>query len=173
MGAWLLVFAQGKTQVLNTYAASLSLSNLFDALNLRMGRIIFVVLANIIGLLMLYGSILELIDSWVTVLGVLVTAFAGIIVSDYYIVKKFLRKESLTLPDEVENVNWAGVITLVVSAVMAHYVLVGWMPIQALSTLVISILLYPPLRIAVLKPRGTAVAANPGAFVDPAMAIDD
>jgi len=173
MGAWLLVFAQGKTQVLNTYAASLSLSNLFDALNLRMGRLIFVVLANVIGLLMLYGSILELIDSWVTVLGVLVTAFAGIIVSDYYIVKKFLRKESLSIPDELENVNWSGVITLVVSAAMAHYVLVSWMPIQAISTLVISIVLYALLRTTVLKPRGVAVAGNTGAFADPAMAIDD
>jgi len=170
MGAWLLVLAQGKTQVLNNYSASLSLSNLFDALNFRMGRLTFVILANIIGLLMLYGSILELIDSWVTILGVLVTAFAGIIVADYYVVKTLLRKEPTAVPDKAENVNWAGVATLLVSAVMAHYVLATVIPIQAITTLVISITLYPLLRTTVLKPANREASRIAEASGDPALA---
>jgi len=172
MGAWLLVLAQGKTQVLNNYAASLSLSNLFDALGLRMGRLTFVVLANVIGLLMLYGSILELIDSWVTILGVLVTAFAGIIVADYYIVKTLLRKEPKDVPDEPENVNWAGVVTLLVSAFAARYVLASVMPIQAITTLIISIALYPLLRTTVLKPRGRGIGRIPEAIDDPVIVME-
>jgi len=171
MGAWLLVLAQSKTQVLNNYSASLSLSNLFDALNLRMGRLTFVILANVIGLLMLYGSILKLIDSWVTVLGVVVTAFAGIVVADYYIVKTFLRMESKSIPDEVENVNWSGVVTLLVSAFIAHFVLAGVMPIQAITTLIISITLYPLLRTTVLKPRAREIGRNPEAVEDPGPAV--
>ena len=171
MGAWLLVLAQGKTQVLNNYAASLSLSNLFDALNLRMGRLIFVILANAIGLLMLYGSILELIDSWVTILGVLVTAFAGIIVADYYIVKTLLRKESKDIRDQPDNVNWAGVVTLLVSAVMAHYVLVSIIPIHAITTLAVSMTLYPLLRTTVLKPNDGS-STRPDAIADPITALD-
>ena len=172
MGAWLLVLAQGKTQVLNNYSASLSLSNLFDALDWRMGRLTFVILANVIGLLMLYGSILELIDSWVTVLGVLVTAFAGVIVSDFYIVKTLLRKESKDVPDEAENVNWAGVVTLLVSAVMAHYVLARVMPIQAITTLVISITLYPLLRTTILKPTDREIGRVPEVIDNPVTAME-
>lgn len=170
MGALLLVLAQGKTQVLNNYSASLSLSNLFDALNFRMGRLTFVILANVIGLLMLYGSILELIDSWVTILGVLVTAFAGIIVADYYIVKTLLRKEPKAVPEEAENVNWAGVVTLLVSATLAHYVLAGIMPIEAITTLIISITLYPLLRTTVLKPANRMFDGVPVAIKDPVTA---
>ena len=172
MGAWLLVLAQSKTQVLNNYAASLSLSNLFDALDLRMGRLTFVILANVIGLLMLYGSILKLIDSWVTILGVLVTAFAGIIVADYYIVKTLLRKESKDVPDKAENVNWAGVVTMLVSAFMAHYVLASVLPIQAITTLIISITLYSLLRTTVLKPRNREVGGIPEAIDDPVTAME-
>jgi cytosine permease len=172
MGAWLLVLAQGKTQVLNNYAASLSLSNLFDALNLRMGRLTFVVLANVIGLLMLYGSILELIDSWVTILGVLVTAFAGIVVADYYIVKTLLAREPKAVQEEPENVNWAGVVTLLVSAFMAHYVLASILPIQAITTLIISILLYPLLRTTVLKPTWRGSGHLPEAIDDPVAILD-
>ena len=172
MGALLLVLAQSKTQVLNNYAASLSLSNLFDALNLRMGRLTFVILANVIGLLMLYGSILKLIDSWVTILGVLVTAFAGIIVADYYIVKTLLRKESKDVPDKAENVNWAGVVTMLVSAFMAHYVLASVIPIQAMTTLIISITLYSLLRTTVLKPRDRAVGRVPEAIDHPVTAME-
>ena len=172
MGAWLLVLAQGKTQVLNNYAASLSLSNLFDALNLRMGRLTFVILANVLGLLMLYGSILELINSWVTILGVLVTAFAGIIVADYYIVKTLLRKEPKEVPVEPENVNWAGVVTLLVSAVMAHYVLASVVPIEAITTLILSITLYPLLRTTVLKPADRENGCSRGAIDDPVAFLD-
>jgi cytosine permease len=170
MGALLLVLAQSKTQVLNNYVASLSLSNLFDALNLRMRRFTFVILANVIGLLMLYGSILELINSWVTVLGVLLMAFAGIIVSDYYIVKTLLRKESQAVADEAENVNWAGVVTMFVSGFIAHYVLASVMPIQAITTLIISITLYPLLRTTVLKPMQREIGRIPETLDDPAIA---
>ena len=151
-GAILLVLAQGKTQVLNNYSASLSLSNLFDALNLRMGRLTFVILANVVALLMLYGHILELIDAWVTFLGVIVTAFAGIIVADYYIVKAWLGKEPTTVPEKPENVNWAGVVTLIISVCLAHYVLAKIVPIEAVMTLFLSMIVYPVLRTTVLKP---------------------
>ena len=151
-GAILLVLAQGKTQVLNNYSASLSLSNLFDALNFRMGRLTFVILANVIALLMLYGHLLELIELWVTFLGVIITAFAGIIVADYYIVKTWLGKEPTTIPSFPESVNWAGIVTLVTSVCLAHYVLASLVQIEAVMTLFLSIILYPVLRTTILKP---------------------
>jgi cytosine permease len=151
-GAILLVLAQGKTQVLNNYSASLSLSNLFDVLNLRMGRLTFVILANVIALLMLYGHILELIEAWVTFLGVIVTAFAGIIVADFYVVKTWLGKETKTIPERPESINWAGVVTLITSVCLAHYILAKIVPVEAVTTLFLSMVIYPILRTTVLKP---------------------
>ncbi len=59
-----MVLAQSKAQVLNTYSGSLALANLFDgAIGWRPGRFLFVVLANIIGLFMLYGQILALVNN--------------------------------------------------------------------------------------------------------------
>jgi len=150
-GAVLLVLAQGKTQVLNNYSASLSLSNLFDALDLRMGRLTFVILANLIALLMLYGHLLELIELWVTVLGVIVTAFAGIIVADFYIVKTWLGKGAKAIPPQPESVNWAGIVTLIISVYLAHYVLAKLVPIEATMTLFLSMIIYPILRTTILK----------------------
>jgi len=153
LGAILLVLAQGKTQVLNNYSASLSLSNMFDALSLRMGRLTFVILANVIALLMLYGHLLELIEVWVTILGVIVTAFAGIIVADYYVVKTWLGKEPTAIPERAESVNWAGIVTLIASVCLAHFVLAHFVQIEAAMTLFLSMLIYPVLRTKVLRPH--------------------
>ena len=172
-GAILLVLAQGKTQVLNNYSASLSLSNLFDALNLRMGRLTFVILANVIALLMLYGHLLELIEVWVTFLGVIVTTFAGIIVADFYVVKTWLAKESKAIPDKPENVNWAGIITLISSVCLAHYVLANFVPIEAIMTLFLSMIIYPILRTTVLRPASTDDVRADEPFAEQVGVVDD
>jgi len=151
MGALLLVLAQGKTQVLNTYSASLSLSNLFDALSFRPGRLAFVILGNIMGLLMIYGNLLELINSWVTMLGVLTTAFAGIIVADFYIVRRMFDNDLATKVANAEAVNWSGVATLIAAVFMSHYVLSGILPIEGFTTLAMCLIIYPPLRLRQLN----------------------
>ncbi|MCL2713114.1 MAG: cytosine permease [Alphaproteobacteria bacterium] len=152
LGAILMVLAQGKAQVLNTYSASLSLSNLADALHWRPGRLTFVILANIIGLFMLTGHILALVNSWITILGVLTTSFSGVIVADYYIVRKLSgRGADTSRPPEA--VNWAGVVTVAASVTASHYLLPAIVPIEFFATLAISFLLYPALRLSVWKSR--------------------
>jgi cytosine permease len=163
MGAVLMVLAQGKAQVLNTYSASLSLSNLFDALNCRPGRLTFVILANVISLLMLYGKILALVNSWITILGVLTTAFAGIIVADFFIVRRVLGQRDLGLDKPAEIVNWAGVLTSITAVVVAHYVLVKIVPVEAITTVVICLVVYPVLRLTVCKPARRPHPATLGA----------
>ncbi|HDR8999208.1 TPA: cytosine permease [Burkholderia vietnamiensis] len=152
LGALLMVLAQSKAQVINTYSASLSLSNLFDALNVRPGRLTFVIAANVIGLLMLYGKILTLVNSWITILGVLTTAFAGIIVADFFIVRRVSRDLDTDLDRPAEIVNWAGVVTLVVAVVASHYYLGRFVPVEAICTVGICLVLYPVLRLTVFRP---------------------
>jgi cytosine permease len=156
IGVALMILAQGKAQVLNTYSGSLALSNLFDAVGMRMSRTVMVVVANIIGLAMVAGGILAQVQAWIETLGVVTTAFAGVMIVDYFLVSRWLGTRSSQTP---ENCNWAGVITTVVAAALAHYVLNRVVPIQFFTSLTVAFVLYPCLRLTVLRPRVRAVSA--------------
>ena len=149
LGTILMFLAQGKAQVLNTYSASLALSNLCDAAgHWRPGRFWFVVLANLIGLLMLQGQILHLVREWVTLLGVLTTCVAGIIVCDYYLLGRIAISRHRM---KSEAVNWAGVVTVLVSTVLAHYIVSHWIRIEFFTSLGTTLLLYPSLRLTLFR----------------------
>ena len=162
IGAILMVLAQSKAQVLNTYSGSLALTALFDsAFSWRPGRFFFVVLANIIGLVMLYGQILALINAWLTILGVITTALAMVMICDYFIVRPRLGETDINahVPD---NVNWSGVISVVAATILAHYVLPGILPIEFLTSVLAVLILYPLLRLFIMKP-GKAPTQAPAA----------
>ena len=147
IGFILMFVAQAKAQVLNCYAASLSLTNFFDALiGWRPGRFTFIVIANAIALLMLYGHILELVEAWISLLGVLLSTLSGVILVDYFFVKPYLQKitpASKTIPDKL---NWAGVITIISSVVMAHYIMADLVAIEVITSCLTVLVLYPLLR---------------------------
>ncbi len=149
IGFILMIAAQGKAQVLNTYSGSLSLSNLFDAVGFKQPRWVQVIIANIIGLIMVSMNILGLVQSWIEILGVLTTTFAGVMITDYF----FVSKNQIDFKKNNESVNWAGVITTFVATTLAHYVLNKIIPIQFVSSLVISVVLYYILRTSILKPK--------------------
>lgn len=158
IGVALMILAQGKAQVLNTYSGSLALSNLFDAVGLRMNRVVMVVIANAVGLLMVAFGILDQFNAWIEILGVITTAFAGIMIVDYFFVSRKLgRSEALS----TESVNWAGVITTVVATILAHFVLNKIVTIQFFTSLGVSVLLYPLLRLALFRPSSAAGALGP------------
>ena len=50
--------------------------------------------------------------------------------------------------EALEDVNWSGVITIVVAVVMAHYVLRPYQPIEVFTSIAVTLLLYPTLRLA-------------------------
>lgn len=153
LGTLLMVLAQSKAQVLNTYSASLSLTGMFDALfGWRPGRLLFVVLANLLACLMLSGAILEWVNGFITVLGVLTTCFCGIILADYFIVAP--RRAAAAIPD----VNRAGVATLVLAFVLAHFVLQRWLPLEFFTALVVCLVVYPLLSLKGARRAGAAVA---------------
>ena len=146
IGVFLMVFAQAKAQVLNTYSGSLSLTNLFDVVGLRMPRFWMVILANILALVMIASNILGLVNSWITILGVLTTSFAGIMIADYYIIRKGGK-----LNYSEENINISGIITTVVATVNAHYIFNSIISIEFITSIVTSIVLYTFLRNYVFK----------------------
>lgn len=147
-GFILMFLANGKAQVLNTYSGSLALTNIFSAFGVRGNRAFFVILANVIALLMITLNIIGFVANYLGWLGVLTTCVATIVIVDYYIVRKVTHRDvdsSLR-----ESVNWAGVITLIVASVVA--LTTSIIPIDFITSSLLSIILYPLLRIYVFKP---------------------
>jgi cytosine permease len=158
VGVVLMVLAQGKAQVLNTYSSSLALTNFFDAMGIRFPRVAMVITANVIAMLLIAFGILNWVQAWVEILGVMITAFVSVIISDYYFVSP--RVGTNHLQGQPEMVNWAGVITTIAATVLAHYVLVKIIPIQFFTALGVGFVLYPLLRLTVFRPSRAATAAE-------------
>ena len=148
-GFMLMLLAQAKAQVLNTYSSSLCLTNLFDALfKWRPGRLAFVVLANLLALLMLYGEILHFVEQWIKLLGVLLSALAMTIIADYY----YVRPRLGALADQAIAVNWAGIVAIFAAVFCAHWLFKPWQPIEVFTSIVCVAVFYPALRLTVFRP---------------------
>ncbi len=150
-GAFLMVAAQAKAQVLNTYAAALSLTNLADAVaGWRPGRLFWVVGANVLALAFLYDEVLVWYFEFLVSLGVLTTGMASIMVADYYLVRRGQPGGDRGAPPEA--VNRAGLVSLAVGFVLARYVLHDVIRIEAATAIGVSLTLYPVLRRHVFRP---------------------
>ena len=139
LGGILMIMAQGKIQVLNTYSASLSLTSLFDStIGWKPGRIVFVVGANMLACLMIYANLLHVFESFMTILGVLTTCFAAIILLDYFWAANRRQQRELAVAW-----NWAAVAALACSFILAHYVLISLVPIEFFTSFISTLILYP------------------------------
>jgi len=158
LGFILMYAAQAKAQVLNTYSGSLALSNLFDGLvGWNPGRFAMVVLGNVIGLLFVAGDILDLVFRYLGILGVTTTAIAGVIIADFFIV----RRRRVADPSRIENVNWAGVVSVISSSVAGAVLTeTGVTQLGFLVTLGLVVVLYPVLRIFFLREGAGTVAVD-------------
>ncbi|MER5669905.1 purine-cytosine permease family protein [Pseudonocardia alni] len=144
LGFVLMYVAQVKAQVLNTYSGSLALSNLADGLfGSNPGRVAMVVVGNVIGLLMVAGDILGLVNSYLGLLGVTTTALAGVIIADFFVV----RRRRVAAPDEAEPVNLAGVVSVVGASVLGGVLQeTGVTSLGFVVALVTVLVVYPLLR---------------------------
>jgi cytosine permease len=165
LGFVLMYAAQAKAQVLNTYSGSLALSNLFDGLlGIRVSRLAMVVLGNIIGIGFISADILNLIASYLGILGDTTMAIAGVIIADYFLV----RRGQSASHDKVEMVNWAGVIAVVAGAGIGIYLTESHtFDLGFLVSLATVVIVYPALRLSVLREGvGTRYATAKAALVE-------
>lgn len=155
-GAFFVIFAgwigfitiyasQAKAQAINAYSGSLSLVNMIDALTgWSPGRAVMVVIANIFGLLMIAAGILHQFANYLAYLGCWTLAMSAIMIADYFFVRRHIQEHNF---DRVENWNWAGLITLVVTSTTG--MLLMWNNIFSLGFIVsgvLALVLYPALR---------------------------
>jgi cytosine permease len=149
-GFAMMYLAQAKAQVLNTYSGSLALTNLFDVLfGLRLGRFAMVIVGNLVGLAMVAGGILNLIQSWLDALGIFTTAFCAVMIADHYLVRRRTRADR----EAVEEVNWAGVVSVVGGSIVAMLLEhVRLFQLGFVAVLVLVLIFYPVLRTTILRP---------------------
>ncbi|MFJ5771603.1 purine-cytosine permease family protein [Psychrobacillus sp. NPDC093180] len=88
IAALVVVFSTIKINNVNLYAASLSVTSIFDSVfNVRLGRAKVTLVIGIIGTVLSAIGILNYFIDFLVVLGVLVPPVAGIIIIDYFILK--------------------------------------------------------------------------------------
>ncbi|TGE34341.1 cytosine permease [Desulfosporosinus sp. Sb-LF] len=146
IGLILMILAQGKVQVLNCYLASLALTNAGDAFGWKPGRFWMIVIANAIGLLLIWGNLIGVLTSWLSLLGILTTSQATIMLADYFIVQKGRDVSTMKAP----QFNWAGVVTIT-AATAISFLLANVIPILFITAVIVSVILYPLLRKNIFK----------------------
>lgn len=146
---------QVKAQALNAYSGSLSLVNLFDSLlSIKPGRAVMVVVGNLIGLAMIAGGILEYFSQLIPDFGSATLALCGVMISDFYFVR---RPRSVSSRRQIEQWNWAGIITLVLSAAIGLFLNhSGLFSMGFLVTLLLALFAYPPIRALLPEGFGTS-----------------
>ncbi|ELJ4169123.1 hypothetical protein QMR30_004025 [Salmonella enterica] len=142
--------AQAKAQTINAYSGSLALVNLVDTLlGIRPGRAVMVILGNLIALAMIAVGILESFTTWIAWLGCMTMALCGTMIADFYLVQR-----GKAMPHKVENWNWAGVLSLIISTTVGIWLINTNIFICGfVITLILALILYPILR--TLIPSGT------------------
>lgn len=175
-GAFFVIFAgwigfitiyasQAKAQAINAYSGSLSLVNMIDAITgWSPGRAVMVVVANIIGLLMIAGGILHQFAAYLAYLGCWSLAMSAIMIADYFFVRRHLRVHDF---DRVENWNWAGLITLIVSSTVGMVLMAtGVFELGFMISGFLALFLYPAVRKLLPEGTGTSFTSKKEAVVE-------
>ena len=174
-GAFFVIFAgwlgfvtiyasQAKAQAINAYSGSLSLVNIFDALfGKSPGRAMMVILTNVIALVMIAAGILTTFATYLAYIGCWTYALCSVMIADYF----FVRPPEELNRDRVENWNWAGIITLIGSALVGMTLMgTGWFSLGFLVSGVLALGVYPLLRKCLPSGTGTAFTQKSEAMTE-------
>jgi cytosine permease len=149
LGGWvsaaLVIFATIKINDMNLYGASLGASNFLDtAFGVQVHRSIITLVIGILGTL---GSVLGILDrfvSFLVLLGVALPPVGGIIIVDYFILKRSRKELDISraqnkLPDTVEYINPISLASWTCAFLIGHFVQWG---IPAVNSLFAAAILY-------------------------------
>jgi len=126
-----LIAAQWTTNDNNLYTTSLGLSNI---INVKKSKITLTV--GILGSILGGLGIADYFVSWLNILGIGVPPMAGVIMADYY----FIRKQSYRIKeDQLPDWNISAIIAWVIGCIVGFTVKAG---IASINSLVISIIAY-------------------------------
>jgi len=145
LGAAIVIFATVKINDLNLYSASLGLSNLIDSVfNKKINRGLITFIIGVIGTVLSVLGILEKFQNFLVFLGVWIPPIAGIMVVDYFILKrgrKWLDESRMKgrLPEYSESINPVTLIAWALGFLAGYFVQSG---IPSLNSLLVSGIVY-------------------------------
>ena len=130
-GVVFTMLTQLRINVTNIYSASLSLSNFFEnVFHFKPDRRFWVVVAGVVSMALMLGGILDYLGSAMTFQGVLLMAWAAILVTDALVVKKLLNNgpnEYEARQEKLYKWNPIGVAPLITSSVLGTIAALGYM----------------------------------------------
>ncbi|RDU38232.1 permease [Neobacillus piezotolerans] len=130
-GVVFTMLTQLRINITNIYSASLSLSNFFEnVFHFKPDRRFWVVFSAVVSMALMLGGILDHLASAMTFQGVLLMAWAAILVTDALVVKKLLKivpKEYEARQEKLYKWNPAGVVPLLISSVIGTIAALGYM----------------------------------------------
>ena len=130
-GVLFTMLTQLRINVTNIYSASLSLSNFFEnVFHFKPDRRFWVVVSGVVSIVLMLGGILDYLGSAMTFQGVLLMAWAAILVTDALVVKKLLKIVPMEYEARQEKLykwNPAGVVPLMISSILGTIAGLGYM----------------------------------------------
>ncbi|WP_027414746.1 purine-cytosine permease family protein [Aneurinibacillus terranovensis] len=145
LGAAIVIFATVKINDLNLYSSSLGITNLIDSLfNVKVNRGLVTLIIGIIGTVLSVVGILDKFVNFLVLLGVWVPPIAGIMVVDYFILKRDRKvlgesRQKGLLPETSESINPTTLAAWVLGALAGYFIEIG---IPSINSLIVSGIAY-------------------------------
>lgn len=145
LGAAIIVFAALKVNNVNLYSGSLNLSGFIDAaFGIKLSRVNSTLILGVVGTILSVLGILNQFVNFLNLLGTLVPPIGGILIVDYYILKRFRpaldsSREMGKLPDRCEIWNPIAIAAWIIGFIVGLKVTAG---IPSINSLVVSAICY-------------------------------
>lgn len=120
-GMIIICLSQLKVETSNSISSSNAMSNLFNSLfGITLKWPVAVVLTNAIGLIFIFGNILDKVNSFMSMGSILTMSWGFLLITDYYIVRgrMHIGSKGIVSLKYIPAVNWRGIVTIAVSAVV-------------------------------------------------------
>lgn len=145
LGAAIVIFATIKINDLNLYAASLGITNSIDSFfNRKVNRGLVTLIIGLLGTVLSVLGILDKFVNFLVFLGVFVPPVGGIMVVDYFILKRDRKildesREKGLLPGNSEMINPITIVAWIIGGLAGYFIQMG---IPSLNSLMVSSIVY-------------------------------
>lgn len=146
IGLIVLILATWTTNTVNAYSGGLAITNMFNLGDSK--RALATGVAGALGTLLAVAGIMDYFVSYLMLLTSAIPAIAGVMIADYWIVKKGNPANWKKIP----GVNWGGIVSWILGVVAGHVInLVIELQIGALIGILVALVTYVVLHAVVGK----------------------
>ncbi len=160
IGVLIVVASTVKLNDINLYSSSLGLSTMINALfNRKLNRDALVWGLGIVGTFLSVIGIINYFTGFLTLLGVAIPPVAGVMVVDYYILRRGRKdleatREAGTLPESVEKWNPVALAVWIIGFAVGEVTSIYSIGVPGLNSLIVSGILYWVIMVVYAKVKG-------------------